>query len=97
MALKIVWTPRAEKGLKTVIDYLEEEWTAKEILKLEQNIRNLLKQISKYPRICPATSKHKNVHKGLIDKNNYIIYRVRPQKGIIELLNFRGTKQKPLE
>lgn len=41
MALKIVWTPQAEKGLVKVIDYLEKEWTVIEILNLEQNLQNL--------------------------------------------------------
>ena len=95
MALKIVWTPQAEKGLKKVLTYLEEEWTEMEILQLENNIRNFLAHINKYPEMYPETEMHKNVRKGLVDKNNYIIYRVNSGKGIIELINFRGTKQKP--
>ncbi len=97
MALKIVWTPQAEKGLDTVMAYLEEKWTVKEIHNLEKNLRGLLVRIGKYPKICPQTGKHKNVHKGLVDKNNYIIYRIKPRKGIIELINFRGTKQEPVK
>lgn len=73
MALKIVWTPQADKGLDKVIGYLDEEWTVNEILKLEDNLNELLERISKYPKICSPTGKYKNVHKGLIDKNNYII------------------------
>ena len=82
MALKIVWTPQAERGLDKVIKYLEEEWTVMEILNLEQNLQELLNRISKYPKICPATGKYKNVHKGLVDKNNYItrIDRINPRK-----------------
>jgi len=97
MALKIVWTEQAEYGLETVIDYLEKEWTVMEILNLESNINDFLKRISKYPKICPQTEKLNNVHKGLVDKNNYIIYRIRPKKQLIEIINFRGTKQKPLK
>ncbi|WP_430908716.1 type II toxin-antitoxin system RelE/ParE family toxin [Maribacter sp. 2-571] len=97
MALKIVWTPQAEKGLDTVIAFLEEKWTVKEIHNLEENLKSLMGRIAKYPMICPATAKHKNVHKGLVDKNNYIIYRIRPRKGIIEIINFRGTKQEPIK
>jgi len=95
MALKIVWTEQALYGLEKVIDYLEEEWTKKEILKLENNIIELLNQISKYPEICPKTGKYKNVFKGLVDKNNYIIYRIKPKNKTIEIINFRGTKQRP--
>ena len=38
MALKIKWTPQAAKGLAIVIEYLEVEWTFREILQLEENI-----------------------------------------------------------
>ncbi len=96
MALKIIWTPQANSGLKKIISYLEKNWTKKEILNLENNINKLIERISKYPKICPATAKYKNVRKGLVDKNNYIIYRIKPKKKTIEIVNFRGTRQKPL-
>jgi len=96
MALKIIWTPQANSGLTKVIDYLEKNWTEKEILNLENNINELIERISKYPKIYPASLKYKNVRKGLVDKNNYIIYRIKPQKKTIEIINFRGIKQKPL-
>jgi hypothetical protein len=35
MALEIVRTPQADRGLDKVIEYLEEEWTVIEILNLE--------------------------------------------------------------
>ncbi|MEA1786105.1 type II toxin-antitoxin system RelE/ParE family toxin [Arenibacter sp. GZD96] len=97
MALKIVWAPQAEKGLGKVLEYLEEEWSAKEILVLEKRILDLMERISKYPKICPPTGKYPNVHKGSVDKNNYIIYRLNPRKKSIEIINFRGTKQKPIK
>ena len=59
MALKIVWTLQAEKGLDKIMEYLEEEWTVMEILNLEQNLKNLLNRISKYPKSCPETGKYK--------------------------------------
>lgn len=96
MALKIVWTPQALEGLEKVIDYLEDEWTATEILNLEQKISEFVNRISNYPKIYSQTGKFANIHKGLIDKNNYIIYRIQPKKKLIEIINFRGTKQKPI-
>ena len=96
MALKIIWTPQANSGLKKVINYLEKNWTKKEILNLENKINELIERISKYPKICPATLKYNNVRKGLVDKNNYIIYRIKLESKSIEIINFRGTRQKPL-
>jgi plasmid stabilization system protein ParE len=63
MALKVVWTPQADRGLDKVIEYLEEEWTVMEILNLQQNLQDILNRISKYPKICAPTGKYKNVYK----------------------------------
>ena len=93
MALKIVWTNQAVKGLEKVLDYLEKSWSTSEIISLEKKLIDLLNRISKYPEICPATSHLKDVRKGLIDRNNYIIYRIRAKSNSIEIINFRGTKQ----
>ena len=95
MALEIYWTQRAKEGLESVVHYLEESWTQKEILNLESNLNKLLENIVEYPEICPKTSKQKNIYKGLIDKNNYLIYKYKPRKKVVEIINFRGTKQKP--
>ena len=97
MALSVEWTPQAEKGLDKVLEYLEENGMEKEILNLEKKILALTERISKYPKICPQSHKHPDLHKGLVGKNYYIIYRVRPAKEVIEIINFRGTRQRPLE
>jgi len=95
MALKIVWTLQAKNGLEKTIAYLEKKWTIKEILSLEQHLKEFTERISKYPKIYPKTGKYKNTHRGLVDKNNYIVYRLKPEREIIEFINYRGTRQKP--
>ena len=93
MALKIIWTLQAESGLDNVILYLQTEWTSKEILKLELNIKQVINQISIYPDLYPKSALYKNLRKALVDKNNYIIYKVNVDSGFIEIINFRSTKQ----
>ena len=58
MEITIQWTPRAEKGLNNVLDYLESEWTEREILNLQGNIESFLERIIRQPKIYPATEKH---------------------------------------
>jgi plasmid stabilization system protein ParE len=94
MALEIKWTPQADKGLDRVIKYLEAEWTEREILQLEKKINQVTKQISLNPELFPKSEKNKRLHKAIIDKNNYLVYRTNTKKGFIEIINFRGTKQK---
>jgi len=95
MALKIKWTPQADKGLAIVIEYLESEWTFREILQLEENIIQVTNQISLFPDLYPKSETYRNLHKAIVDKNNYLVYRVNYKNSSIEIINFRGTKQKP--
>ncbi len=95
MALEIKWTPQAVTGLANVIEYLEAEWTFREILQLEENINQVIKQISYFPDLYPKSKSFKNLHKATIDRNNYLVYHVNYKKSCIEIFNFRGTKQKP--
>lgn len=95
MAFIIKWTKQANKGLESVINYLEEYWTVKEILNLEVNINKVISQIIIFPDLFSKSETYKNLHKALVDKNNYLVYRVNFDKQIIAIINFRGTKQKP--
>ncbi len=95
MAFLIKWTKQANKGLDTVVEYLEFAWTVKEILNLEANIHQVISQIKVYPELFPKSDTNKNLHKALIDKNNYLIYRINYENQTIEIINFRGTKQEP--
>ncbi len=95
MALKIKWTLQAEIGLDKVLIYLEECWSINEILNLEEAIKRVLIQISLNPELFPNTENYKDLRKALVDKNNYLIYRYNVEKQFIEIINFRGTKQRP--
>ena len=78
-----------------VIEYLAAQWTFREILQLEENINQVTNQISLFPDLYPKSETCKNLHKATVDKNNYLVYRVDYKKSSIEIINFRGTKQKP--
>ncbi|UZO80770.1 type II toxin-antitoxin system RelE/ParE family toxin [Aquimarina sp. ERC-38] len=95
MALKIVWTPKALEGLDSVLDYLDIHWTSKEILILESKIEEFKSQVERTPFIYPTTGKHKYIRKAVLSKHNYIIYRIKPQKKVIEIIYFKASKQKP--
>jgi len=95
MAFKIKWTAQAEKGLDKVISYLEKEWTEREILKLEEKINQVIHQISLNPRLFPSSNFNKSLHKAIVDKNNYLVYKIDSKNESILIINFRGTKQTP--
>lgn len=94
MALKFIWTSQAVKGFSKVVDYLEVNWTAKEILTLENKIQQVINQISLNPEQFPKSEKVASLHKAILDKNNYLVYKINKESNSIEIINFRGTKQK---
>ncbi|WP_312206728.1 type II toxin-antitoxin system RelE/ParE family toxin [Epilithonimonas hominis] len=96
MEIKIVWTNGAEKGLSKTIEYLKSNWTKKEILRLEDNINQFIERIKLQPNLYPKTARFKNLHKGMVDENNYIVYKISPKKKQIVIINFRDGKQKSI-
>jgi hypothetical protein len=73
MEIETIWTVRAEKGLFKTIDYLKSNWTEKEILRLENHLNQFIERIKLQPNLYPKTAKFKNLDKGTVDENNYIV------------------------
>ena len=63
---------------------------------LETKLKNALNQIISNPELFPKSEYYEDLHKVIIDKNNYLVYKINNSKGRIEIINFRGTKQKPI-
>ncbi len=97
MALAIVWTTRAIQGFDNIVHYLEQHWTDKEVRNFIHESDEFFTLLSEYPALLQKTSKHKNVYRGPLNKLTVLTYRVKPRKQVIELINIRGARQKPLK
>ncbi len=96
MALTLVWTKRAIQGYDKIVRYLEQHWTDREVRNFIQESEQFFVLLSEYPGLLQTTSIHKNVYREPMNKLTIITYRVKPRKQQIELINIRGTRQKPL-
>lgn len=63
-------------------------------MQLEDKIKSVLNKIILSPELFPKSEFYKDLHKVVIDKNNYLVYKINYSKKRIEIINFRGTKQK---
>lgn len=97
MALKIVWTPRAEKGFEKILAYIEENWTQREVQSFVRESFRFFELLTEHPEILEKSDKQKNVYRGPMDNHNILTYRIKPRKKQIELLNIRSARQKPLK
>ena len=96
MVYKITWSELAVKTYISNIEYLEKEWTEKEIERFKKAVMRKLFSLSLQPRSGAPTNKRANLRKSIINKRIVLIYRLKPQNKEIELVRFFNTYQFPI-
>ncbi|KIA89556.1 type II toxin-antitoxin system RelE/ParE family toxin [Kaistella jeonii] len=90
----ILWTEYALEELEKTIEYLEINFTEKEIKKLAKKTETVLELISINPLIFPK-SENKEIYKVVILKINTLYYRITGND--VEILSFFSNRQNPKE
>ena len=96
MVFKITWSTLALKTYISNIEYLETEWTSREIKKFIIAVQRKLAILSLQPKTGRLTGKRLHVRQTVIHKRVILIYRFKPLKKEVELVRFFGTYQNPL-
>jgi plasmid stabilization system protein ParE len=89
------WLPRSIKSYRRILCYLTKEWGQKVLNDFIDNTDRNLLHLSRGIVTGMSSDKANGIHRVLITKHNYLIYRVRPRKKEIELLAFWDTRQDP--
>ena len=90
---KILWTAFAFKELEKTIEYLEENWTEKELRTLAESIEEKLALISQNPNLFQASDNKKNIRRVVIQTYNTLYYRFENEQ--IEIISFFSNRQNP--
>lgn len=88
----IFWTDHALSELADTYEYLELNFTPREMKKLSLEIDQVLQLISKNPKLFPI-SESLEIRKVVIKKFNTMYYRVN--KNQIEIISFFSNRQSP--
>ena len=89
---KILWTDHALSELEHTIEYLETNFTNRQIEKLVQKIENITNLISHNPDLF-SKSKETGIYRVTILKFNTMYYRIQGES--IEILSFFSNRQNP--
>ncbi|MFN6064378.1 MAG: type II toxin-antitoxin system RelE/ParE family toxin [Bacteroidota bacterium] len=81
-----------KNGYKT-IEYLEENWTEKELRTLAESIEEKLALISQNPNLFQASDNKKNIRRVVIQTYNTLYYRFENEQ--IEIISFFSNRQNP--
>lgn len=86
----ILWTDHALNELSNTIEYLEENWTKKDLKNFAVKLDNTLKLISTNPYIF-QNSESTGIRRAVVAKHNSLYYRLNNE--IIEILSFFSHRQ----
>ncbi len=94
MAFKIIWSPKAVDTFEIVIDYLQKNWTEKEVKKFVTETEHVIRLISINPHLFRASEKE-NIFEAIITKHNLLLYQTNQSEKTIELLSFFDSRKDP--
>jgi plasmid stabilization system protein ParE len=96
MAYKIVWTAEAKLTYLQIIDYLEKEWTDKEVSKFAKRVHDKLSILIEHPAIGRLHNKNRyKIYITMVTQQTSLVYHVKPLKREIVLLTFWDTRKNP--
>lgn len=90
---KVAWTDHAVEELSQTFQYLQLNFSDREISRFAKKIESALGNISKYPNLYPESSKQKGVRRAVIGKFNTLYYRISSDKDQVEILSFFSNRQ----
>ena len=93
MVQKVIWSPAALKDYLNIISYLQDNWTDKEVNNFATRVDEKLNILLLHPSICYKQSKKMNIRKTILHKKIILIYKYKPLKKEIILLNFWNPQQ----
>ncbi len=90
---KIVWTDHALSELKETIDYLETNWTERELRNFSAKLDHTVELISKTPELFPSSTEKLGIRKAVVEKYNNLYYRVNNEN--VEIISLFSNRQNP--
>ena len=90
---KILWTDFALKELENTIEYIEENWTERELRNLALEIEETFSLLSHNPNLFQASDVRKDIRRVIVAKHNTLYYRVK--NNTIEIISFFSNRQSP--
>ncbi len=94
MAIEIKWSPEAETSFFAVVDYLENEWTEKEVQKFVQKAHRIIGQIQQNPEMYKSKGIEK-IRKVVLNRQNSLFYFFDEKESVIQLLTFWDNRKNP--
>ncbi len=77
MDYKLFWSDESLNNLKSIISYLESEWSEREIVTFKKKLSKQLDLIVKNPRLFPLSAFQPRLRKAVLSKQTTIFYELK--------------------
>lgn len=91
MALKVIWSPAAESDLDNIVDYLNENWSKRVVIKFINKVEDTVTLLAEDPNLFPLINNKLKVRKCVLTNQNTIFYKAT--KSQIEIIRVFDTRQ----
>ena len=76
MASRILWSDESLSNLENILNYLESNWTEREVSKFKAQLNRNLEIISQFPLIFPESKANPGLRRAVLNKQVSIIYQI---------------------
>ncbi len=90
---KLIWSEEALENLKGIIEYLEKNWTTREIRRFARLLDENLNLIKVNPQTFPKSDHSKVFRRAVISKQVSIIYQV--ENHAVHIISVFDNRQNP--
>lgn len=90
---KIIWSDEALKNLKLIINYLDNNWTERELKQFAQRLDKRLALIELNPYLFPIINHSIKIRKSILSKQTSIFYQIVETN--VRLITLFDNRQNP--
>lgn len=95
MGFEIIWTVQAINSFEKIVEYLDGNWTSKEVDVFVSKVNNVLEILRVFPRLFRQSERHPGLHRGIIVRQISLIYKIVPEENKIVLITFWDNRRNP--
>ena len=89
----IDWSNEALDNLDSILKYLQENWTEREINRFVRKLNNRIELLSKSPLVFPAIDSRINIRRSVLTEQTTIYYEIK--NDVLIILSLFNTLKDP--
>lgn len=90
MSYDIIWMPKARVSYAGILEYLDENWSAAEVISFRNHVSEILGLIREYLEIYEYSGRN-DTHRCVLTDQVSLYYQVKESQEVVELLVFWDT------